>query len=50
MIHPHSDKRHVMVSMRRYILGVKKKFGTARGLMHYAGIISTYKLAKVSLL
>ena len=46
MNHPHPDKRHVMVCMRHYILGVKKKFGQARGLGHYQAIIQTYLTAK----
>lgn len=46
MTHPHPDKAHVVRCMRRYILSVKRKFGSARGLGHYHGIIQTYLAAK----
>ncbi len=46
MQHPHPDKRHVMFYTRHYILGAKKKFGTARSLVHYRDLIQTYLTAK----
>lgn len=45
-MHPHPDKRHVMKAYRRYILDRKKRWGTARGLIHYRGIVETYLEAK----
>lgn len=44
--HPHPDASHVMRSYRRYILSCKKSWGTARGLVHYKGIVQTYLAAK----
>jgi hypothetical protein len=49
-MHPHPDKRHVMRSYRQYILACKKRWGTARGLIHYRGIVETYLGAKRSLM
>lgn len=49
MIHPHPDKRHVMRTYRHYILGVKRKLGTARGLGHYRELVDTYRTAKAAL-
>lgn len=49
MIHPHPDKSHVVRSVRRYLIGVKKKFGSARRLLHYQALIATYKAAKAVL-
>lgn len=46
MDHPHPDKNHLIRVYRRYILGIKKKIGTARGLFHYSSIIATYRKAK----
>lgn len=46
MDHPHPDKQHVVSTYRRYILSVKRKFGTARGLGHYHQLIATYLTAK----
>jgi len=46
MIHPHPDTRHVMRIMRTYLLGVKKKCGTARGLGHAHDLLHTYLTAK----
>lgn len=37
---------HRLRSNRRYILGCKKKYGTARSQVHYAQLIYQYKLAK----
>lgn len=50
MEHPHPDKRHIMQAYRRYILMVKRKNGTARGLGHYRDIIDTYRTAKKAVL
>lgn len=44
--HPHLDPEHVMRAYRRYILGMKKKFGTARSQVHYRDLIETYLAAK----
>jgi hypothetical protein len=44
--HPHPDPRHVMTCYRTYLLGVKKKFGTCRGLGHYHGLLQTDLAAK----
>jgi hypothetical protein len=44
--HPHPDRRHVMVAYRRYILGCKKKFGTARSQVHYRDLVDEYLAAK----
>jgi hypothetical protein len=46
--HPHPDQRHVMVTYRRYILGMKRKNGTARSLVHYGQYIQAYLAAKAS--
>jgi hypothetical protein len=46
MNHPHPDKRHVMVAYRQFILGTKRKFGTARSFVHYKDIIQSYLTAK----
>jgi hypothetical protein len=36
----------VMRQYRRHILGCKKKWGTARGLIHYRGFVETYLACK----
>lgn len=46
MNHPHPDKLHVVRSVRRYLLGVKRKAGSCRGLGHYHGLLQTYLTAK----
>jgi len=46
MNHPHPDKAHVVRSVRRYLVGVKRKVGTARGLGHYHALVQTYVTAK----
>ena len=46
MKHPHPSRRHVMVAYRRYILGCKARWGTARGLVHYRAIVGEYLAAK----
>jgi hypothetical protein len=46
MDHPHPDKRHVMVCYRQHILAAKRKFGTARSLVHYSDFIQSYLTAK----
>ena len=45
-LHPHPDARHVMTQYRRFILGMKKAVGTARGLGHYRELIGIYLEAK----
>ena len=42
MEHPHPDKRFVMKVYRAHILGTKKRFGTARSLVHYKDYVLTY--------
>jgi hypothetical protein len=45
-MHPHPDPKHVMRAYRGYILGCKRKWGYARGLIHYRGFVETYLWAK----
>lgn len=40
------DPRHVMDSYRSYILGCKRKFGTARSQVHYRDLIQAYLESK----
>lgn len=40
--HPHPDKLHVRRRYRRHILDCKKKWGSARGLLHYRNFVETY--------
>ena len=44
--HPHHDPAHVMRCYRRYILTSKRKFGSARALIHYKAIVGEYLAAK----
>ena len=44
--HPHPDQRHIMVTYRRHILAAHRKFGSARGLIHYRGYVDAYLEAK----
>jgi hypothetical protein len=44
--HPHPNKQHVVSSYRNYILGCKRKFGTARSQVKYRELMATYILAK----
>jgi hypothetical protein len=44
--HPHPDPAHVMRCYRAYILGCKRTWGTARGLIQYRAFIRTYLAAK----
>jgi hypothetical protein len=48
--HPHPDKRHVMTVYRRHILGSKRKWGTARGLIHYRALLAEYLACKRAVL
>lgn len=50
MKHPHPDKRHIVTTYRRYILGFKKQNGSARSLVHYRDLIATYLEAKRELI
>lgn len=43
--HP-GDPRTVMTQYRRYILARKRQWGTARGLVHYRGLVQSYLWAK----
>lgn len=40
--HPHPDPRHVARMYRKHLLGCKRKYGSARGLIHYTQYIQTY--------
>jgi len=42
--------RHIMSVYRRHLLGSKKKWGTARGLIHYRSFVDSYLLAKRAVL
>lgn len=44
--HPHPSPRHVMTIYRRFLLGWKRKHGTARGLIHYKPLLQEYLAAK----
>lgn len=46
MPHPHPDKAHLMRVYRGHILGAKRKFGTARSLVHYLDYVRGYLEAK----
>jgi len=48
--HPHPDRRHVMVAYRQFILGQKKKYGTARSFVHYRELVAEYLQAKRDIL
>lgn len=45
-MHPHPDKAHIMRTYRRHILASKRKFGTARGLVHYKAFMQEYLACK----
>jgi hypothetical protein len=47
-VHPHPDPRHVMKQYRRHIMSSKKKWSSARGLIHYRQILQAYLWAKRS--
>jgi hypothetical protein len=54
MNHPHPDKQHVVDCCRRYILAcgrkfTGRKFGSARALVNYPGLLSVYVTAKKQL-
>lgn len=44
--HPHPQPSHVMRVYRAHILGCKRKWGSARGLIHYRRIVDEYLAAK----
>jgi hypothetical protein len=44
--HPHPDPAHVMRVYRRHILGMKRKKGSARALVHYRELVAEYLAAK----
>jgi hypothetical protein len=46
MSHPHPDKLHVRRQYRRHIMASKKKWGTARSLIHYRQIVEAYLWSK----
>ncbi len=50
MDHPHPNKPRIVSSYRQYILGVKRKEGIARSLVHYKDIVASYRTAKRQLL
>lgn len=37
---------HIMRVYRSFIIGTKRKWGSARGLVHYKGYVSAYLEAK----
>lgn len=43
--HPGAPE-HVLAIYRRHIVHSKRKFGSARSLIHYQGFINTYLAAK----
>jgi hypothetical protein len=44
--HPHKNPAHVMIRYRRHIMSCKKKWSSARGLIHYKEFIREYLAAK----
>ena len=42
--------RHIMTVYRRHLLGCKKKWGSARGLIHYRALLDSYLKAKRAVL
>lgn len=40
--HPHPNPAHVMRVYRGHILGSKRRWGSARGLLHYRRYLQTY--------
>lgn len=44
------NAHHIMSVYRRHILGSKKKWGTARGLIHYRALLGSYLKAKRAVL
>jgi hypothetical protein len=44
--HPHPDPAHILRVYRGHILGSKRKWRTARGLIHYRELIEIYLAAK----
>ena len=44
--HPHPDPGHVAARYRTHIMACKRKWGTARGLIHYRAIVGEYLAAK----
>jgi hypothetical protein len=45
-MHPHPNRRHVMERYRAHILGCKRHWTTARGLIHYRALLAEYLAAK----
>lgn len=41
-MHPHPDKAHLMRTYRRHIMSCKKRWGSARGLIHYRRMLNEY--------
>lgn len=41
-MHPHPDKAHIMRTYRRHIMASKRKFGSARSLIHYRAFLQEY--------
>jgi hypothetical protein len=44
--HPHPDKLHVRARYRRHIMDCKKRWGSARSLIHYRQFIQIYLRTK----
>lgn len=49
-VHPHHNKAHLVSQYRKHILSCKRRWSTARGLVHYRKIVATYLWAKRELL
>ena len=45
-MHPHPNPRHVLVTYRQHILSCKRKWSSARSLIHYREFVATYLWAK----
>ena len=45
-VHPHPSRKHIMVTYRRHVMSSKRKYGTARCLVHYRGFVNEYLEAK----
>ena len=46
MGHPNQNHKYIMETYRQYLLGCKKRFGTARSQVHYRELIMAYLEAK----
>jgi hypothetical protein len=44
--HPHPDKLHVRRVYRAYLVNIKRKWGSACGLIHYRDYVEAYLWSK----